>query len=99
MLQSIGDCDEESGGAPTRMCDGGSWMSWKMSGLARRKMNPAGLFYWSIGVILATVVASTAMAADDESAQEKPPIGFFTKLTFAHGVQDVKDIFGTDRYK
>lgn len=62
-------------------------------------MNRPGLLYMFVGIVLAIALATPVIAADDENAQEKPPIGFFTKLTFAHGVQDVKDVFQTDRYK
>jgi hypothetical protein len=71
----------------------------KLGFLRRRRMNPAGLFYGLVTGILATVLVSAAIAAGDENAMDQPPIGFFTKLTLAHGVQDVKDVFQTDRYK
>jgi hypothetical protein len=52
-----------------------------------------------VGIILAVALPDTSIAADDDNALEKSPIGFFTKLAFAHGVQDAKDVFQTDRYK
>jgi hypothetical protein len=70
-----------------------------LSVLRRHKLNPSGLLYMFVVIALAIALPTIAMAADDEDAVEKSPIGFFTKLTFAQGVQDVKDIFGTDRYK
>ncbi len=67
--------------------------------LPRFKWNPVGLLYMFVGMVLAVTLPTTAIAADDENVLEKPPTGFFTKLTLAHGVQDVKDVFQTDRYK
>ena len=70
-----------------------------LSLLRRRTWNSPELLYTFIGTVLAIALPAIAIAADDENVMEKPPTGFFTKLALAHGVQDVKDVFQTDRYK
>jgi len=62
-----------------------------------RKMNAPGFFFI---VFMGMALGQLAVAAaDPDNVLENPPTGFFTKLTLAHGVQDVKDVFQTDRYK
>ena len=65
--------------------------------LRSRISNPSGFLY--LFVVLAMALPAIAIGAEDESVMEKPPTGFFTKLTLAHGYQAVKDVFQTDRYK
>jgi hypothetical protein len=70
-----------------------------LSALWRRRLNRPGLLSMIVGIVLALALPTVTRATDDGNALENSPIGFFTKLTLAEGVQDVKDIFGTDRYK
>jgi hypothetical protein len=68
--------------------------------LRMRKMNASLFIYIFTGIFMGIMWGQFAIAANDpESAMEKPPTGFFTKLALAHGYQAVQDVFQTDRYK
>ncbi|HEY3196453.1 MAG TPA: hypothetical protein VGJ57_00445 [Nitrospirales bacterium] len=67
--------------------------------MQNKQPNKSTLTPFALLWILGLLFVSMGIAADEENVLEKSPIGFFTKLALAHGVQDVKDVFQTDRYK
>ena len=62
---------------------------------------------WNVALRMACGLALAAefwalpasAAPADVKSQDQSPIGFFTRLVFAHGYKESKDAFQTDRYK
>ena len=68
--------------------------------MQNNKANKSTLTPIALIIFMGMAFGQFAIAADDmDNVLEKPPTGFFTKLTLAHGYQAVKDVFQTDRYK